>query len=136
MILLMEEELYRKVERIETRVDEHEKKLNNQLEKNDTLIELKTLVSIQVEESKKRDIQMEKFSDTLDRVNDNLTNLNISHNQMKQDMSEIGNRVNDIEKYQEESKIDPLQLFKNLIGYVFSIVGGIIVAILYMKLGL
>jgi hypothetical protein len=72
---------------------------------------------------------MEKFGDTLDRVNENLTNLNISQQQMKQDMSEIGSRVTDIEKNQEDIKIDPLQLFKGILSYVATGIGSIAIAV-------
>jgi hypothetical protein len=141
VILLVEEELYQRVAKLETKVEDHDKKLQIQVEKNESLTRLATLVELQMQESKERERrqeirdekqnkQMEKFSATLDKVNDNLTDLNISQQQMKQDMNAIGNRVADIEQYQEDAKIDPLKLFKGILSYVVTGIGSIAIAVL------
>ena len=138
---MVNEELYQKVAKLETKVEEHDKKLQIQSEKNESLTRLTTLVELQMQETKERErrqeirdekqnIQMEKFSTTLDKVNDNLTDLNISQQQMKQDMSAIGNRVADIEKYQEGSKIDSFKLFKGILSYIATGIGSIAIAVL------
>lgn len=131
---MIEEELYQRVVRLETIQEEHAKLLNSQIEKNETLVEMKTLIKRQIEDSEKRDKQLEKFSDTLSKVNDNLTNLNISQQQMKEDMGEIGSRVSDIEKFQEEGKIDTAKLVKGVLSYIATGIGsiGIAVAIWYL----
>jgi hypothetical protein len=137
----VEEELYQRVAKLETKVEDHDKKLQIQVEKNESLTRLATLVELQMQESKERERrqeirdekqnkQMEKFSATLDKVNDNLTDLNISQQQMKQDMNAIGNRVADIEQYQEDAKIDPLKLFKGILSYVVTGIGSIAIAVL------
>jgi arginine deiminase len=125
---LIEEELYQRVVRLETIQEEHAKLLNSQIEKNETLVEMKTLIKRQIEDSEKRDKQMEKFSDTLSKVNDNLTNLNISQQQMKEDMGEIGSRVSDIEKFQEAGKIDTDKLVKAILSYLATGLGSIAIA--------
>lgn len=126
---MIEEELYHRVVRLETIQEEHAKLLNSQIEKNETLVEMKTLIKRQIEDSEKRDNQMEKFSDTLNKVNENLTNLNINQQQMKVDMSEIGSRVTDIEKFQEEGKIDTAKLIKGILSYVATGCGSVAIAV-------
>jgi DNA repair exonuclease SbcCD ATPase subunit len=126
---LVQEDIYQRLTKVETKVEEHEKKLEKQQDKNDVQTEWNTLLKMQIETNKNQEKQMEKFGDTLDRVNENLTNLNISQQQMKQDMSEIGSRVTDIEKNQEEIKIDPLQLFKGILSYIATGIGSIAIAV-------
>jgi TolA-binding protein len=126
----MEEELYQKVAVLENTVDKHSKLLDKQQERNDVQTELNTLTKVFIEESKETRKQLQKFSETIDRVNENLTHLNISHQQMKQDMNEIGSRVSDIEKGQEESKIDPNALFKSILSYVMTGIGSIAIALI------
>jgi chromosome segregation ATPase len=134
--LINNEDIYERLTRVETVQEEHKKLLNSQIEKNESLIEIKTLLARQIEDSKKRDEQMEKFEATLLKVNENLTNLNNNQQQMKQDMNEIGERVSDIERHQEEHKIDPVKLFKGILSYVVTGVGSIIIAYLLWKLGI
>jgi DNA repair exonuclease SbcCD ATPase subunit len=129
LIPLSQEDVYQRLTKVETKVEEHEKKLEKQQDKNDVQTEWNTLLKMQIETNKNQEKQMEKFGDTLDRVNENLTNLNISQQQMKQDMNEIGSRVTDIEKNQEDIKIDPLQLFKGILSYVATGIGSIAIAV-------
>jgi hypothetical protein len=90
----------------------------------------------QIDDTKEFKLQLKEFSKTLINVNENLTNLNMNQQQMKQDMAEIGNRVTDIERHQEEHKIDPMKLFKSILSYVVTGAGSIIIAYLIYKLGL
>lgn len=120
---MSQEDLYERLTKVETVQKEHERKLNSQLEKNETLIEMKTLMAIQIEDGKKRDTQMEKFEGTLLKVNENLTNLNNSQQQ-------LGNRVSDIESTLNEQKVDPVKLFKSILSYFATSMGSIAVAYL------
>lgn len=131
---MVTEDLYQKVAKIETKIEEHNRKLIAQEEKNDTLTKLTLLIEQQQEINKDHARQMEKFDNTLDRVNENLTQLNLSQKQMQQDMNQIGERVSSIETKQEEQKIDPIKVVKGILAYVATGVGGIILAIIYLKL--
>lgn len=123
------DELIERVAKLEIKSEEHSKLLEKQQDKNDAQTEFNAILKMNVE-------QMKKFGDTLDRVNDNLTNLNINQQQMKVDMSEIGTRVSDIEKHQEDHKIDAFSLIKNLLAYILTAAGGGIVLWIYMKFGI
>jgi uncharacterized protein Yka (UPF0111/DUF47 family) len=90
----------------------------------------------QQDESKEFKASLIKFNDTLDKVNANMTNLNINQEQMRTDVNEIGNRVEEIEKKADENKIEPTKIFMKILGFVGTLVGGAIVAYVYMKLGL
>lgn len=126
---MVQEDIYERLTKVETIQEEHERKLNSQLEKNETLIKIETLMSMQIEDSKKRDKQMDKFEDTLLKVNDNLTNLN---NNQKQ----LGDRVTDIESTLNGQKIDVVGLVKSIFAYVLTAAGGLLVGYLAMKFGI
>lgn len=130
------EDLNERMTRVETIQEEHKKLLNSQIEKNESLIEIKTLLARQIEDSRKRDDQMDKFELTLIRVNDNLTSLNHNQQQIKNDMGEISTRVSDIERNQEEQKIDTSKLMKTILRECGKGISTIVVAYLLYKWGI
>lgn len=132
----MAEDITEKVARLETKVEEHSKSIEKMNENNDVLVEMKTILRMQTEINSETKEQIKEFGVTLNKVNENLTNLNINQQQMKTDMSEIGSRVTDIEKNQEKHKIDVFGLVKNILGYVVTAAVGGVVLWVYMKLGI
>lgn len=132
----MAEDITEKVARLETKVEEHSKSIEKMNENNDVLVEMKTILRMQTEINSETKEQIKEFGVTLNKVNENLTNLNINQQQMKTDMSEIGSRVTDIEKNQEKHKIDVFGLVKNILGYVVTAIVGGVVLWIYMKLGI
>jgi len=135
---LAQDEIYGRVRFLETKVEDHDKKLNAQAEKNETLTRLATLMELQMEEAKekerrqeirddKQNKSMEKFGETLVKVNENLTSLN-----NKQES--LGNRVAEIEGTLSNQNIDTFQLVKGILSYVATGLGsiGIAVAIWYL----
>jgi chromosome segregation ATPase len=137
------EDLSQRITKVETKVEEHQRLLNAQTEKNDSLTRLTILMERQQEESKEFKSSLNKFNDTLDKVNENLTNLNLNqHNlnltqqQMKDDMTEIGSRVTEIERNQDENKIDTIKLIKAILSYVATGIGSIAIAYLLYKFGI
>jgi predicted nuclease with TOPRIM domain len=107
-----------RLSKLEVKVEEHSKLLDKQQERNDNQTELNTILKMNVE-------QMKKFGDTLDRVDTNLTNLN--NNQMQ-----LGERVTEIEGFLSKQKFSMTDVLK----YIGAIVGGILLAWIYIKLGL
>jgi predicted Holliday junction resolvase-like endonuclease len=114
----MEEEIYQKVAKLEIKVEEHSKLLEKQQNRNDAQTELNTILKMNVE-------QMKKFGDTLERVDLSLNNLNNSQQQ-------LGDRVSEIEGFLSNQKFSMTDVLK----YLGAIVGGIILAWIYVKLGL
>jgi predicted nucleic acid-binding Zn-ribbon protein len=130
------EELYSKVSKIEatiskmeTIIDEHSRLLDRQQNKNEVQTELNTLLRLQIEANKEQSKQLEKFGDTLDRIDTNLTNLNNSQ-------QSLGERVSEIEGIMSDQKIDTVKLVKSIFAYVLTAAGGILLTILYIRIGL
>lgn len=132
----MAEDIIERVAKLETKVEEHDRSIEKMNENNDVLVEMKTILRMQTEINSETKEQIKEFGVTLNKVNENLTNLNINQQQMKTDMSEIGSRVTDIEKNQEKHKIDVFGLVKNILGYVVTAIVGGVVLWIYMKLGI
>lgn len=141
------EDFNERIARLEVKVNLHEKKLEVQDKKNDTLTRLVTLYETQerahserelrqLERDKKQQEQLDKFGNAMEEVVVSLANINHTQQQLKEDMGEIGNRVADIEKSQEESKIDPIKIFLKILAFGGTLLGGILAAWLYMQLGL
>jgi chromosome segregation ATPase len=112
-------------------------KLESQNDKNETLAKLTTLVEIQMQDSRdrearqetrdeKQNLQMKEFSDTLVKVNENLTGLNSS-------VSQVESRVGKLEDSQKKKIIDLGELAKDV---VFKVIPTLIGAYLILKFGL
>jgi hypothetical protein len=126
--------------KVETIQEQHTKLLNAQIEKNEALVRLTTLVERQMEDSKERDRrqeirdekqneQMEKFSETIVKINENLTNLNSKQEHLDQ-------RVNGIESTLKETRKNRKQTILNSLKYIGSVVVGLGLAWLYKKIGI
>jgi hypothetical protein len=125
MVPLVQEELHSKVSVLENKVIEHTRLLEKQQDRNDSQTELNTLLKLQMETSKEQQKTLDKFADTLERVNMNLTNLNNSQQQ-------LGERVTEIEGFLSGQKFSMTDVLK----YIGAIIGGIILAWVYIKLGI
>lgn len=132
----MPEELNEKVAKLEVTVKEHSKQLEKQQDKNDIQVETNTLVKMYIESVNALKDQMEKFADTLIKVNKNLDNLNSNQEQLNTNQQTLTSRVDGIEETLEESKIDPMKLFKSILAYIATAIGGIILAYILFKLKL
>jgi 3D (Asp-Asp-Asp) domain-containing protein len=105
---MVQEELYQRLSKVESKVEQHEKMLDEQVKKNEDVIEIKTLMKMQIEINQRTNEQMEKFSQVLSSINENITRLNINQSQLSE-------RVTDIEKSISNNKIDILQWTKNIL---------------------
>ncbi|PLR99657.1 hypothetical protein [Bacillus sp. T33-2] len=122
---MVQEDIYQRLTKVETKLEEHSKLLEKQQDRNNSQVELNTLLKIQIETSKEQSKQMEKFGDTLDRVNINLTNLN-----SKQEL--LDERVTGIEGNLSKQNLNLIDIIK----YIGATGIGIAVAYLYVTLGL
>lgn len=121
---------------IEAKVDEHSRLLEKQQEKNESQVELNTLLKMQIDLNKEQQIQMSKFGDTIEKVNINLTSLNETQKQFQTELTQINTRVGAIEDSSDNNKIEPIKLFLKILGWAALVVGGIISAYIYKGLGL
>jgi len=125
-VLAVEQDINRRVAVLEVKVDKNTKSLESQNQKNDILIEMKTLMELQTEVNKEQKEQIKEFSNTLIKVNKNLDGLNSG-------MKDLNKRVTDIENKQDERKIDPQMVFKDVI---YKVVPAFILAWLLLQFGL
>lgn len=121
---------------IEAKVDEHSRLLEKQQEKNESQVELNTLLKMQIDLNKEQQIQMSKFGDAIEKVNINLTSLNETQKQFQTELTQINTRVGAIEDSSDNNKIEPIKLFLKILGWAALVVGGIISAYIYKGLGL
>ena len=130
--------------KVETIVARHEELLRSQISKNEDIAVLRTLMERQDQRDEKQSEQLETFEITMKNVNENLSNLNYTQQQMKDNLIEIGTRVEKVEKVQKDNKekntIDLNGMSKKTILWTITSVGTVIVAavVLYVqiKLGL
>jgi predicted nucleic acid-binding Zn-ribbon protein len=119
------QDINQKVARLETKVEEHEKLLQKQQERNDTQTELNTLLKMQIEANKEQNETLQKFSDTLVKINKNLDNLN-----SKQEL--LDERVTGIEDSLSKQNFSIVDVIK----YIGAAGIGLILAWIYTKLGI
>ncbi len=107
---------------IERRVDNQERRVSKLEENNEILHKMEVLLEMQTENNKEHTRQLDSFEKTLVKVNENLSNLNRSQMEMKDDISNINNRIEEVEKTQEKNedrgKIDVIGLGKEIFKYV------------------
>jgi chromosome segregation ATPase len=125
LIPLANEELSGRVSVLENKVEEHSKLLDKQQERNEGQTEMNTLTKIYIEESKETRRQMQKFSETLDKINKNLDNLN-----SKQEL--LDERVTGIESTISKQTFSIIDVLK----YIGAIVAGLIVGYIATRLGI
>jgi predicted nucleic acid-binding Zn-ribbon protein len=100
-------------------IGNHNERITNIERKNDSLIEMKTLLHMQMDITKEYQGQMKEVVSTLNSMNTNLTQLNISQTQLKEDVINVGSRVTDVEKSLDGNKIDIVKWIKNAAWLVF-----------------
>lgn len=106
----MEESFYKgkehgeRIARLEVITDDHKDEINRLKDDNQLLHRLTVLMEENSKRDEKRDLRLESFDNTLQNVNENLTNLNRSQEKIQQDISTISSRVEKVEKIQKEDK--------------------------------
>ena len=131
----MSNELPERVAKLEAKVDNHDRMLQAQLEKNEILTKISLIIENQredaIEREKRQDLrdekqnqQMEGFSLTLKQVNENLSNLNATQQQIIEDLSEVDVRVEKVENFQkDDAEKNTINLNGSLKKFIFWAVG-------------
>lgn len=131
----MSEDLNERVAKLEIRVDTHERSILAQTDKNESLAKLATLMELQILANDKQNIQLEKFGETLNRVDDNLSSMNVTQQQLQREVVQIGSRVEVIEKKADENKVDKFNLFLKGLAWVGGFATTLILGYLFYKFG-
>lgn len=129
-----------KVAKLEEKVGSLVDRVNKLEDTTEILHKMEVLLEMQIEAGKDHTKQLDSFESTLVKVNENLSNLNRTQIEMQNDISSINNRIEKVEKGQEEidekSKIDYVVLGKNIIKALFMIIPTLISGWLAIKLGI
>ena len=98
MIKLENEKLGERLASVETELKNQDNRLSN-MEKDKELLYRLTVVSEQQQEmNKNQQIQLNKMDETFNNININLTKLNLSQDELQNDVKSIGKRVDGIEE--------------------------------------
>lgn len=103
-------------------ISNHNERITNLESKNESMVEFKTILKMQMEINKEQNVQMKEMSKTLNNVNTNLTELNTSSQQ-------LNSRLTDVEESLDANKIDIVKWIKNASWLIF-------IAFVLWKLGL
>ena len=112
----------------------------------ETLIEVKTLMGIMVEHSKKQDLINERQNETLNNINSNLSNLNNKVEKLEQGQESLQKRVDDnenkhlvdirdISKEKEISKLKQWIIPASIVGAIITTIGTIVIKIIEILKG-
>lgn len=131
--------------RIEMKLEDHERRLRLQEEKNDYLNEISTSIKLQVEHSKMQDEKINKLGEqfvqitkVLDGINTNLLSLNHDVKEVKNRQEKIDNKVERLEeerieqlkKIEKEREDELKQAQKERRDFVLKIVSGVLITVL------
>jgi ABC-type transporter Mla subunit MlaD len=119
-------EMAKSITKIEMKIDEHDKLLQKQQDKNEAQTELNTILKMNVE-------QMKKITETLDRVDTNLTNLNNKQENFNERLTDV---ESNIKEQNNEQNINSNKVFKGVLLEVGRGVATIIVMYMLFKFGI
>lgn len=111
----MEEKVDNIIEVNQREIKQLYKKIYRLEEKNEILQKMQVLLEVVVEDSKKHAEQMERFEQTMLNVNDNLSMLNKSQIDTREDMARIDKRLEKVEEGQEKGSINIPELMRDVI---------------------
>jgi septation ring formation regulator EzrA len=148
LLILVQEEIYQRVAKLEVLVDEHGRKLQTQEEKNADQIELNTILKMYAESQKELVDSMNRFDKTLDKVNINLDGLNkkfegidqrvekLEDNKNDHVIEKLDERVSGIEVTIQETKKTKLGILKYIVTSAATVAITLLIAYLSIRLGL
>lgn len=93
-----------RIKGLEVKVDNHEKRLEKLEDTNKLFYRLTVLQEQQAEMLKQQQKQMSEVANTFKKIDINLTKLNISHDELQENVRKIDNRVDNIENDIKKNK--------------------------------
>lgn len=93
-----------RIKGLEVKVDNHEKRLEKLEDTNKLFYRLTVLQEQQAEMLKQQQKQMSEIANTFKKIDINLTKLNISHDELQENVRKIDNRVDNIENDIKKNK--------------------------------
>lgn len=119
VIILENEKLGERLASVETELKNQNHRVSK-LEGNNELLYRLTVVSEQQQEmNKNQQIQLNKMDETFNNINVNLTKLNMSQDELQNDVKSIGKRVDGIEEdLKSESSKDNISISETIKKYI------------------
>lgn len=137
----MENKFGERIAKLEQKTEGHENRINK-YEEDQSLLYRLTIVSEQQQKfNEEQQRQLNNMDETFKTINENLTTLNHTSNELKEDIQRIGKRQDDFEDVfnteNDKGKISIYDIFSEWINWwIVLIPTGIIGALLYRALGL
>lgn len=125
---------------LEAKVEDHERRIRIQENKNDNLSEIAAYVRLQVKHNEKQDKQLERITEVMNGIHINLAGLNKDVKEVKDDVGSVKGevkhvigRVDEI----EEKRVEGLEGFKgSTVKFYVGIASAVLVAIILTWLNL
>ena len=129
-----------RIAKLEAKVENHERALFAQTEKNETLTKLTTLMEYTINANDEREkrqenrdreqnLQMKEFSGTLTNISNSLADLNVNQGKITERVSDIENTLSDVKK-------DKKMMIRGTLKYIATAIGSIIVTWVCIQFGL
>lgn len=130
------EKLYERVAVMEKKAEHLEHRVQMVERNHEAINELKTAVEILAHTNENQNKQFEVVSKSMESVSENLMNLNIEQREMRKEVSKQGDRLEKIEKVQEESTISIPALIKSILTTFLVGLGVFAIGFLAIQYGL
>lgn len=130
------EKLYERVAVMEKKAEHLEHRVQMVERNHEAINELKTAVEILAHTNENQNKQFEVVSKSMESVSENLMNLNMEQREMRKEVSKQGDRLEKIEKVQEESNISIPSLIKSILTTFLVGLGVFAIGFLAIQYGL
>lgn len=119
MIILNNEKIGERLASVETELKNQNHRVSKLEENNELLYRLTVVSEQQQEMNKNQQVQLNKMDETFNNININLTKLNMSQDELQDDVKNIGRRVDGIEEdLKKESDKDNISISETLKKYL------------------
>lgn len=85
----------------ETILEKQDKRIEKLEDNNEILHKMEVLLDLQVKQNERQTTQLDEFGKVLTKVNENLSQLNHSHLEMREDINVLDSKVEKVERKQE-----------------------------------
>lgn len=124
----------------ETILEKQDKRIEKLEDNNEILHKMEVLLDLQVKQNERQTTQLDEFGKVLTKVNENLSQLNHSHLEMREDINVLDSKVEKVERKQEAErekyKLDLSGLPKKAILWAVGVALAALSFYIYKKLGL
>lgn len=103
-----------KIENVDEKVNSHNQRITKLEDKQEDVIEMKTLLGLVREDGKKRDEMFKEHSKTLANINENLNNLNRGYENLDKRMGAVEDNQQELK---DNSSVNLMEVMKRFFAY-------------------